>query len=246
MYLICPSCATRYLVDDSAVGPEGRQVRCANCGERWFQEPSPAEEPILLEMADQEPEPEPEPEAVETPQLVAVQKLSWRERFEDFIDALPRPHVSRRLLRAAAAWGALLVIVGGVIAGLIGYRQAIIDSLPPEQKVRAADVYDGLGLTFKLPGYGLKIEDPQSSRQAENGVPMLVIEGRVANVSKRERSVPRLRAALLDAEGRELQHWFFRTDESLVPAGGAVGYRTSIDNPDDTARTLRITFMDRE
>lgn len=36
MIISCPSCTTRYDVDDDRFSPDGRSVRCAECGESWF------------------------------------------------------------------------------------------------------------------------------------------------------------------------------------------------------------------
>ncbi len=35
MILVCPSCDAKFKVPDNAIPPEGRKVRCANCGHAW-------------------------------------------------------------------------------------------------------------------------------------------------------------------------------------------------------------------
>lgn len=51
MIIACPACSTRYAVPDSAIGVEGRTVRCAKCRHSWFQDgPDLAADPAFEEQ----------------------------------------------------------------------------------------------------------------------------------------------------------------------------------------------------
>jgi predicted Zn finger-like uncharacterized protein len=45
MLIVCPNCATSYLIDPTSVGSAGRTVRCARCKTTWFAaNPKPADD----------------------------------------------------------------------------------------------------------------------------------------------------------------------------------------------------------
>lgn len=67
MLITCPNCETTYEVEEAKLGPSGRAVRCAQCGETWRAMPEaaevaivPAAEPPADALADS---PDPVPEA---------------------------------------------------------------------------------------------------------------------------------------------------------------------------------------
>jgi predicted Zn finger-like uncharacterized protein len=51
MLLVCPSCATSYVIDSAALGSEGRTVRCARCKTTWFanMRPAPSELDVFVD-----------------------------------------------------------------------------------------------------------------------------------------------------------------------------------------------------
>ena len=61
MIIACPACATRYVVPDSAIGIEGRTVRCAKCKHSWFQDGPDAERLAAGEAIPQPPPATPPP-----------------------------------------------------------------------------------------------------------------------------------------------------------------------------------------
>lgn len=63
MIIACPACDTRYAVPESAIGSEGRTVRCAKCKHSWFQDPSPLDLTTPAPSVEPEPVPPPPPTA---------------------------------------------------------------------------------------------------------------------------------------------------------------------------------------
>lgn len=67
MIIACPACGTRYAVPETAIGSEGRTVRCAKCKHSWFQDPpepsaiAPAPPRVEPQAAAPVPQPAPQP-----------------------------------------------------------------------------------------------------------------------------------------------------------------------------------------
>jgi len=217
MIVTCSNCSKRYLVDARALGPSGRNVRCAGCGTTWFQAPPP-DAPLQTDLA-------PEPPTIDI-------DAERRER------RVQLPAVKEKTGRGALiGWGIAAAVIIGLVWGLIAERAVVTAYWPP-----AAKLYSLVGYGPPDIGAGLQIRKQTSSRGVENGVPILSIDGEVVNTTTVTREVPKLRVALQDGTDHEIQHWIVSvTDQRLLP-GASVAFHTSMNQPPEAATSAIISF----
>ena len=234
MIVVCPQCNTRYLVDPRALGADGRRVRCAQCSHTWHHKPPPEA------LAELERVTEP-PSAEAAPRTERVEPQFDRPPLAESSDPehriqLPALAQPRRRPWMTIAARVLLTLVGLAAGGAVWERDAVIRAWPP-----SARLYALFWLAAPQPADVLKVT-AQARRDEENGVPRLVIEGVVANISPEAQSVPKLKVELTDAGNRVVQSWSFDVSTERLLLGASVPFTTSVVRPSDAATGMSVTF----
>lgn len=219
MIVTCPACSVRYLVDPRALGAKGRTVRCARCAHTWHQAPPPGEAPAP-------PEPPPPPPVARAPVLTSGESIR--------LPAVARP---RRDWGAAAVWASVAVALVALLWAAAAQRGRIADWWPP-----AARIFAMAGLPVADAGLGLELRKVTPSRDIENGLPALVIDGEVANVSTLAHAVPKLKVILRDSGDHDLQDFTFAAPAETLLPGQSVPFHTSIAQPAEAATDVVVTF----
>ncbi len=116
------------------------------------------------------------------------------------LPALPR----KKRSRAWIGWAALLVVTVGVAAGAVLAREQVVAVWPD-----AARFYALVGLTEEPVGQPFELRDVKQSTFVENDKTVVVVTGKIVNVSSRRLPVPRVVARVYDREAKVLDEWRF-------------------------------------
>ena len=151
-------------------------------------------------------------------------------------DSLLRPLAESQ--RAAArhrpglAIGAALAVVVAW-SGLVAARTKILAAVPA-----AAPVYAALGLeSFARP---MGLETVVSRMTEEDGRPILVVEGEIRNLARGMQAAPRIKLAVLDAAGQEIDRWTAAPTKSRLRAGETATFRARLAAPPAGGREVRV------
>ncbi|MFZ5693204.1 MAG: zinc-ribbon domain-containing protein [Pseudomonadota bacterium] len=269
MLIVCPHCATSYQIAPESLGDNGRSVRCASCHSLWFAHPNDA----VVHATTAAPE-QAAPTLIRPPlnDVVAIGAGTADEpangRFDDPTDMVPpddapsivpgadtRFDKPKGIERAALAWErkrakrrplvlsrhampAMIIVLGLVLVCLIAGRQQIVRLLP-----QTASLYARIGLPVNL--RGLAFENIKTTRDIEDGVPILIVEGEVVGTTGRHTEVPRLRFAVTDNTGKEIYAWTARPAKTLLPPGEVLPFRSRLASPPAEASGVTVRFFNR-
>jgi len=234
MILTCTSCDTRYSVDGSKFPAAGRTVRCAKCGHSWHQA-GEASEPVSEPSS---PETDMAPDApVSEP---AESSFSPARSFSP-TSTLPKPSAPLApKLAIVAGWVGLFAVVLLIAFAAVKYRQHIASIWP-----QSAGVYSSLGLPVNVSGLDFRKVDYR--RETEDGQVVLAVSGEIVNTSSRQLPVPQtVRVTLSGADKRELYHWTFKPNITVLAPGGSAPFVTRLASPPSAARNLEVGFPKEE
>jgi predicted Zn finger-like uncharacterized protein len=242
MILTCPSCRTRYIVPDSAVGVDGRTVRCAQCRFSWFQEgpePDPAAPPPAVRPPSRPaarpvappPQPAPEPVDEEPAYQVEVAEASAEEwRGSDYE---PEEPPRRRRRNPAKLWTIAAVVAALLMVGAL----AAIYFIGPQQ------------ISAWMSGGDGPVADPlRFTRQSAAREPLptdkelLTVTGEITNVSPEVQRVPQIRAEVTDAGGRTIYSTMVAPPVSELQPGQNVTFSFSSTDVPKGGSNVNLAF----
>ncbi|KQN24746.1 hypothetical protein ASE86_00070 [Sphingomonas sp. Leaf33] len=254
MILECTQCSSRYLVPDTAIGPDGRTVRCANCRHSWFQPPAMMDLSAAARAAAYEPEaPAPQP-VVATPAPVAApvaaprpaadsQPVPRQAATRSFDDALvePRPQYDafahrppfRPRTNPARRWTAAALVAG--CSMLLGVGAILYSGAP--------GIAAQLGLPVGTTETPLKFTgEAIERRDMGTGSELFAVSGTIVNPTGAAQRVPDVRVALLDAQGRVVYNWTVTPKQRTLAANTSITFASGRTDVPANSKMLSLSF----
>ncbi|MFZ5747095.1 MAG: MJ0042-type zinc finger domain-containing protein [Pseudomonadota bacterium] len=240
MILECTQCRTRYLVPDSAIGAQGRTVRCASCKHSWFQGPVALD--LTTRAAHEEPAPHlraaapdarvPAP-AESAPSPAMASYAAKGAAVPEYDPFAPAASAARPRRNPARRWTAAAFVAGGSM--LLGTAAILYTGAP--------GIAAQLGLGIGPVDTPLEFVDTKLDRQAQNsGGEMFVVSGKVVNPTDTPQHVPDIRAELRDDTGKSVYSWRINPQvRTLGPKASVTFNNARLDIPENV-RMLEFSF----
>jgi hypothetical protein len=161
------------------------------------------------------------------------------EDIETFAARRQRLKMRRQKKRRSSRWTAIALVLFAFNVALVGARQEVVRFLP-----QTASLFSAIGLPVNL--RHLKFENVRISKEGQDGVNMLVIEGSIVSTASKPTEVPRLRFAARNAGGQEVYTWTALPSRSILEPGGRLEFNSRLASPPADASDIMVRFFNSQ
>lgn len=161
------------------------------------------------------------------------------EEFENFAVRRKRLQARRKQARRSSRWTALILVLFAFNVALIGARSEVVRFFP-----QTASLFSAIGLPVNL--RNLKFENMRITKEAQEGVSSLVVEGTIVSVANGAAEVPRLRFAARDGAGQEVYTWTALPSRSILGPGEKLDFRSRFASPPENAVDVMVRFSNAQ
>ena len=154
--------------------------------------------------------------------------------------AARRGRSRRRLLQFPSLSRLQALILGLLIidAMLIGWRTDVVRLLP-----QTASLYAAIGMPVNLRGLGL--DDLSTATEMHDGVPILVVRGKIVNVTGALVEVPRLKLVVRDGARREIYSWTVAASAARLLPYQSADFSSRLASPPAGTKDVMVRFLNR-
>jgi hypothetical protein len=132
----------------------------------------------------------------------------------------------------------VIALLLAVNASVLGWRSDVVRAMP-----QTASLFAAIGLPVNL--RGLAFVDVKTTKEMHDGVPVLLVQGTIANVSRQPHDVGRLRFAMRNSAGREIYTWTTLPARSALAPGESLPFQTRLASPPSEGREVVVRFFNR-
>jgi predicted Zn finger-like uncharacterized protein len=157
------------------------------------------------------------------------------DEIENFAARRKRLQARRKQARHSSRWTALILVLFAFNVALVGARSEVVRFFP-----QTASLFAAVGLPVNL--RNLKFENMRISKEAQEGLSSLIVEGTIVSVTNRPVEVPRLRFAARDTAGQEVYTWTALPGRSILGPGEKLDFRSRFVSPPDNAVDVIVRF----
>lgn len=133
-----------------------------------------------------------------------------------------------------------IVLIGiAILATFFLGREQVVRTVPD-----SATVYETLGVPVNL--RGVDFQEVRGANEIVDGVVVLVVEGKLVNITARPIDLPRLRLAVRDVTGKEIYTWTATAPKPQLGPGEAAPFRSRLASPPPDGATVEVRFFTRQ